>query len=131
MLRETKSEQQLIEFGREFSAILVPGDVVVLNGELGAGKTTFVKGIALGLGIDEPITSPTYTISKLYDNKLCHVDSYRINDEDIGLDDLRNQGYIICVEWSENIQDYLPEIKYIVNIDYILDGRKIEIITNE
>lgn len=131
MLRETKSEQQLIEFGREFSAILVPGDVVVLNGELGAGKTTFVKGIALGLGIDEPITSPTYTISKLYDNKLCHVDSYRINDEDIGLDDLRNQGYIICVEWSENIRDYLPEIKYIVNIDYILDGRKIEIITNE
>lgn len=131
MLRETKSEQQLIEFGSEFSAILVPGDVVVLNGELGAGKTTFVKGIALGLGIDEPITSPTYTISKLYDNKLCHVDSYRINDEDIGLDDLRNQGYIICVEWSENIRDYLPEIKYIVNIDYILDGRKIEIITNE
>lgn len=131
MLRETKSEQQLIEFGREFSAILVPSDVVVLNGELGAGKTTFVKGIALGLGIDEPITSPTYTISKLYDNKLCHVDSYRINDEDIGLDDLRNQGYIICVEWSENIRDYLPEIKYIVNIDYILDGRKIEIITNE
>lgn len=131
MLRETKNEQEVIDFGQSFSKQLEPGDVVVLNGELGAGKTTFVKGIALGLGIEEPITSPTYTISKLYDNKLCHVDSYRISDEDIGLEDLRDQGFIICVEWSENIKDYLPEIKYIINIEYILEGRKIEIITNK
>lgn len=131
MLKEVGNEQELISLGQSFAKTLEPGDVIILNGELGAGKTTFVKGVALGLGIDEPITSPTYTISKLYDSKLCHVDSYRISSEDIGLDDLKDQGYIICVEWSENIKDYLPEVKYEINIEYILEGRKIEIITNK
>lgn len=124
---QTKSEEQLIAAGFEFGQSLKPGDVVILNGELGSGKTTFVKGIAQALGIETPITSPTYTISKLYDNKLCHVDSYRISQEDIGLDDLKAEGYIICVEWSENIIDYLPPVNYQVNLEYTLDGREIEI----
>lgn len=124
---KSTSEKQLIAIGYEFGKSLVPGDVVVLNGELGSGKTTFVKGIAQALEIDTPITSPTYTISKLYDNKLCHVDSYRISQEDIGLDDLKAEGYIICVEWSENIADYLPVVNYQVNLEYSLEGRNIEI----
>lgn len=128
MLKNTHSEEQLIALGAEFGKNLVPGDVVILNGELGAGKTTFVKGIAKALGIESPITSPTYTISKLYDGKLCHVDSYRISEEDIGLEDLQQEGYIICVEWSENISDYLPTINYEVKLDYTLEGRQIEII---
>lgn len=127
MLINTSNEDQLIEAGYNFGLSLKSGNVVVLNGELGAGKTTFVKGIAKALKIDEPITSPTYTISKLYDGKLCHVDSYRIADEDIGLDDLKQEGYIICVEWAENIEDYLPEINYQIDIEYTLEGRKIEI----
>lgn len=128
MLKNTHSEEQLIILGTEFGKSLKPGDVVVLNGELGAGKTTFVKGIAKALEIESPITSPTYTISKLYDEKLCHVDSYRIANEDIGLEDLQDDGYIICVEWSENILDYLPPISYEVKLAYTLDGRQIEII---
>lgn len=128
MLIETKSESELIALGCQFASQLLPGDVVVLNGELGAGKTTFVKGIARGLGIEDPITSPTYTISKLYEHKLCHVDSYRIANEDIGLDDLQQEGYIICVEWAENIADYLPSISYQINLGYTLQGRIIEII---
>lgn len=128
MLIQSSSEENLIQIGYDFGTKLHPGDIVVLNGELGAGKTTFVKGIAKSLGINEPITSPTYTISKLYDNKLCHVDSYRISNEDIGLDDLQSEGYIICVEWAQNIEDYLPDISYQVNIEYTLDGRQIEII---
>lgn len=127
MLINTSNEEQLIDAGFNFGLGLKPGNVVVLNGELGAGKTTFVKGIAKALKIDEPITSPTYTISKLYDGKLCHVDSYRIADEDIGLDDLKQEGYIICVEWAENIEDYLPKINYQIDIEYTLEGRKIEI----
>ncbi len=127
MLIKTTSEEQLIIAGTEFGQTLSSGDVVILNGELGAGKTTFVKGIALALGIADPITSPTYTISKLYDGKLCHVDSYRISAEDIGLDDLKAEGYIICVEWSANIADYLPELNYQVDIEYTLDGRQLEI----
>lgn len=125
---KTTSEEQLIDLGFNFGKSLKPGDVIVLNGELGSGKTTFVKGIAKALNIETPITSPTYTISKLYDNKLCHVDSYRISGEDIGLEDLQAEGYIICIEWSQNIVDYLPEINYQINLEYSLDGRNIEII---
>lgn len=128
MLKHTNSEEQLIELGNQFGKSLKPGEVVILNGDLGSGKTTFVKGIAQALGIVAPITSPTYTISKLYDQKLCHVDSYRISEEDIGLEDLKDQGYIICIEWSANIAEYLPEINYEINLEYTLDGRQIEII---
>lgn len=128
MLVQTTSEEQLIACGAEFGKTLQPGAIVVLNGELGSGKTTFVKGIAKALGIALPITSPTYTISKLYDGKLCHVDSYRISEEDIGLEDLQQEGYIICVEWAENIADYLPQINYQINLEYTLEGRSIEII---
>lgn len=128
MLIKTTSEEQLIAAGLEFGRGLTAGDVVILNGELGSGKTTFVKGIAKALGIATPITSPTYTISKLYDNKLCHVDSYRISGEDIGLEDLQAEGYIICIEWSANIIDYLPVVNYQINLEYSLEGRNIEII---
>ncbi len=127
MLIETTSEDQLITSGYKFGKQLKPGDVIVLNGELGAGKTTFVKGIAKSLGIDTPITSPTYTISKMYDSKLCHVDSYRISEEDIGLGDLMQEGYIICIEWAQNIIDYIPKVDYEINIEYTLVGRKIKI----
>lgn len=127
MLITTKNEQQLIDCGQQFGANLQPGNVVVLNGQLGAGKTTFVKGIAKALGITDPITSPTYTISKFYGDKLCHIDSYRISNEDIGIDDLVTQGYIICIEWSENIAEYLPEIDYQIDLEYTADGRQVEI----
>lgn len=122
-----KNENQLIDQAYRFGKELKAGDVVILNGELGAGKTTFVKGIAKALGIKEEITSPTYTISKLYDNILCHVDGYRILNEDIGLEDLQQSGYIICIEWAVNIGDYLPPISYQVDIEYMLVGRKLKI----
>ncbi len=123
----TSSEEQLIEAGITFGATLEKGQVIVLKGELGAGKTTFVKGVARSLGIEEPITSPTYTISKLYDGKLCHVDAYRISEEDIGLEDLISEGYIICIEWAENLADYLPAVDYKINIEYTLEGRNVNI----
>lgn len=127
MNKIVKNETELINFGVQFSNSLKPGDVITLQGELGTGKTTLVKGIAKGLGIQEPITSPTYTISKLYAEKLCHVDAYRISDEDIGLEDLQDQGYIICVEWSENIDEYLPPVDYQIEIQYLEIGRQINI----
>ncbi len=130
MLVKLETEEQLINYAIEFSQNLNKGDVVILNGELGAGKTTFVKGVAKGLKIETPITSPTYSIFKLYNNKLCHVDSYRVFDEDLGLFELQSEGYIICIEWASNIKDYIPDPKFEININYDLNGRAIEIITH-
>lgn len=124
---ESSSEEQLIALGEEFAKELEPKALIIFKGELGAGKTTFVKGIAKGLGISRTITSPTFNIVKEYEDKLCHIDAYRINDEDIGIDDYIDRGFIVCVEWSENITDYLPYISYEIAIDYTLDGRKLEI----
>ncbi|MFV0288879.1 MAG: tRNA (adenosine(37)-N6)-threonylcarbamoyltransferase complex ATPase subunit type 1 TsaE [Mycoplasmatales bacterium] len=125
---KTKSEEELIKVAFDFSSFLKKGDIIFLQGELGAGKTTFVKGVAKYLKITKPITSPTYTIIKEYDNKLCHVDAYRINLEDIGLDYYIQKGDIIAIEWFENLESYLKP-NYLIQINYSNEGR--EVIINE
>ena len=72
------SEEETIEFAKKYAATLVPGDVVLLEGEMGAGKTAFAKGVAKGLGISEEVTSPTYAYLNSYSDKLYHYDCYRI-----------------------------------------------------
>ncbi len=120
------SEEELIKVAFDFSSFLKPGDIIFLKGELGSGKTTFVKGIASYLGIKEHITSPTYTIIKEYDKKLCHIDAYRISREDIGLDYYIDNNYIIAIEWFENIGEHIIPT-YLVQIEYTKDGREVEI----
>ena len=122
------NENDLILFAKEFSKKLKRGDIVFLHGNLGAGKTTFTKGIAQGLSINETITSPTFSIIKEYDNRLCHVDAYRLKNEEVGLDYYLDN-YIIVIEWPENlIDDITPN--YEIMIDYHLQGRKIEVKEN-
>lgn len=123
------NDQELIAFAQSWSQKLVGTEIIVLNGPLGAGKTTFVKGIAKGLGIEEMVTSPTYQIVKKYENKLVHIDAYRVNDEDLGVDELDDKTAIVCIEWAQNIADYIPQIDYIINIEYYENGRKLEIET--
>ncbi len=106
-------DQATIEFAKKYAATLSGGDVVLLEGGLGAGKTTFCKGIAQGLGIKDEILSPTYAYMNDYDGKLYHYDCYRLKNgaeaERLGLTDYF-QGTGVCViEWSENIADVLPE----------------------
>ncbi len=125
---QTSSEAELIQAGLEFSKSLKPKDIIILNGDLGAGKTTFVKGIAKGLGITRPVTSPTFNIVKEYNDVLCHIDAYRVFAEDIGIDDYLDRNFIICIEWSENIIDYIPQIDYEINLEYQEEGRNITII---
>ncbi len=125
---KTSNELELIQAGIEFTKNLKPKDIIILNGELGAGKTTFVKGIAQGLGILCPVTSPTFNIVKEYNEVLCHIDAYRVYDEDIGIDDYLERNFIICIEWSANIIDYIPHIDYEINLDYVEQGREITII---
>ena len=124
--KTTKSEEELIKLAFDFSSFLKFGDIIFLKGELGAGKTTFVKGVAKYLGIKGIITSPTYTIIKEYEKKLCHIDAYRINKEDVGIDYYIENNYIIAIEWFENIEDYINP-NYIVNINYVEEGREVYI----
>src|SRR5574344_2031656 len=119
----THSETETMEIAQNFESEKFPGMVICLNGELGSGKTVFVKGFAIGLGITETITSPTFNIVKTYSDgeaPLYHMDVYRLeNGEDnIGLDDYFDGDGISIIEWSDLIADKLPEeyleIKFII-----------------
>jgi tRNA threonylcarbamoyladenosine biosynthesis protein TsaE len=106
--RITRSEGETEAFGAELAATLADGDVLLLHGELGAGKTAFVRGLARGLGADPAdVSSPTFTIVQEYRGRelaLVHVDLYRLSPaevEDVALDDLMAPGTVLAVEWAE------------------------------
>lgn len=107
------SEQATIEFAKAYAATLKSGDVVVLDGEMGAGKTVFAKGVALGLGIEDEVLSPTYAYMNDYSGKLYHYDCYRLNSgaqaQALGLTDYFEGDGVCLIEWAENIKDVLPE----------------------
>lgn len=109
----TQNEEETKQLAKNLVSFLKPGDVLALEGDLGAGKTVFAKGIAEALGILEPVDSPTFTIVKEYtDGKwpLYHMDVYRLSeDEDIGLDEYFDQDGICLIEWASRIQSLLPE----------------------
>ena len=105
-----------IEYARALASEAKPGDVYCLDGDLGVGKTVFAKGFAEGLGITEPITSPTFTIMNIYEEgrlPLYHYDVYRIEDES-EMDELGYEEYFfgegVClIEWAKQIEDVIPE----------------------
>ena len=105
------SENQTISIGESFGKKLVPGDVVAMYGDLGAGKTAFVRGMAQGMGLDARVSSPTFTIVNEYQGKvpLFHFDMYRLKNSDelfeIGWEDYLVRGGVCAVEWSENVED--------------------------
>lgn len=109
----THSEEETIRFAADYAKTLCAGDVVLLRGGLGAGKTAFAKGVAQGLGISDEITSPTYAYMNDYGGKLYHYDCYRLASgaqaEALGLCDYFYAGGICLIEWAENIADVLPE----------------------
>ena len=107
------NEMELIALGKQLGKLLEKQDVIILSGDLGAGKTTFTKGIAKGLGIDQMIKSPTYTIVREYEGRLplYHLDVYRIgNDPDsIDLDDFLFGDGATIIEWGELIEPSLSD----------------------
>ena len=116
MERYSASEQDTEALGRALVQRLQPGAVVAFTGDLGAGKTAFVRGMAQGLGIPQRVTSPTFTIVNEYEGgrlPLFHFDMYRLNSADdlfdIGWEDYLSRGGVCAVEWSENVMDALPE----------------------
>ena len=127
----TKSREETQAFAREYAKTLQPYDVVLLDGEMGAGKTVFAKGVAEGLGIQEEVTSPTYAYMNDYDGRLFHYDCYRIEcpeqAESLGLADYFDMGGICLIEWSQNIAPLLPKTVKRVTITKIDENtRKIE-----
>ncbi len=109
----SKSREETLAFAESYAKTLRGGDVVLLDGEMGAGKTVFTKGLAKGLGIEEEVTSPTYAYMNDYDGRLFHYDCYRIESveqaERLGLADYFDMGGICIVEWAQNIAPLLPK----------------------
>lgn len=101
--------------GRQLGTIMSPGGVVCVNGQLGAGKTYFAKGLALGLGVREHVTSPTFTIINEYEGRMpfYHVDAYRLADEDeafeLGLEEYLYGSGVTLIEWPDRVAPILPD----------------------
>ena len=111
----TSSPEETRLLGERLGSMLLPGDVVALTGDLGAGKTTFVQGAAWGLGYAGPVTSPTFTLVKEYPGRtpIYHLDVYRLDRIqdvlDLGFEELVDQGAVVFVEWGDAIDVLLPD----------------------
>ncbi|HXE81388.1 MAG TPA: tRNA (adenosine(37)-N6)-threonylcarbamoyltransferase complex ATPase subunit type 1 TsaE [Vicinamibacterales bacterium] len=130
---ESHSEEDTVAAGRRLGASLQGGDVVLLYGDLGAGKTAFVRGLADGLGIDpDEVTSPTFTIVQEYrgpELTLQHVDLYRLSPAevaDLGLEDLVDSKTVMAVEWAERMPGAAPPSRIEVRIEHADDGRRLQ-----
>ena len=124
----TSSREETETFAREYAKTLSAGDVVLLDGDMGAGKTVFSKGVAAGLGIKEEVTSPTYAYMNDYDGRLFHYDCYRIESveqaENLGLADYFDMGGICLIEWAQNIAPLLPRAVKRVVIKKLDENRR-------
>jgi tRNA threonylcarbamoyladenosine biosynthesis protein TsaE len=141
MTREitTQSAEETIAFGRTLTDLLAPPKLVLLRGDLGAGKTTLVKGIAAAFeaAAEEDVTSPTFTLVHEYRGphaNLYHIDLYRVDTlrelETLGLDDLRSEGSVLLIEWGEKF----PRLVHERDVEICLErdgesGRKIRIVS--
>ena len=128
----SRSEADTANIGRELASTLHAGDVVLLYGDLGAGKTAFTKGLAAGLGVPrEDVSSPTFTLMQEYRGgrlPLFHVDLYRLNDpreiEDLGLDEIAADG-VLAIEWAEKLPARLkPSSAVEVRLEHVDDERR-------
>lgn len=134
MIYTTNSPAETERIGAALGKILKPGTILAYRGDLGAGKTAFTRGLARGLGCDEIVTSPTYTIVNEYLSgriPLFHFDMYRLASSDdlwdIGWEDYLDRGGVCAVEWSENVSDAMEDAIFITIHKTGEDSRVIEI----
>ena len=128
MIIETNSPRETKELGKKMAERAKPGDVFTLVGDLGVGKTVLTQGIAEGLGIDEPVNSPTFTIVQEYESgrmPFYHFDVYRIGDpeemDEIGFDDYIYGDGLCLIEWADLIEEILPEKRVAIRIEKDLE----------
>ena len=135
---ETENPEETFALGQKIGRAATPGQIYTLTGDLGVGKTVFTQGVASGLGITEPVNSPTFTIVQVYEEgrlPFYHFDVYRIGDieemEEIGYDDYFFGEGICLIEWAELIEEILPEhiieITIEKNLERGFDYRKITV----
>ena len=127
------NELDTIELAQNIESEKFENMIICLDGELGSGKTVFTKGIANALGIDESITSPTFTIIKEYTSgemPLYHMDVYRLdgNTEGVGIEEYFNKGGIVIIEWAKTIKDILPEDRLEIKIKIVDDNKRVLVI---
>lgn len=134
----TNYEEQTKAIGKQLASMMNGGEIILLHGDLGAGKTTFTKGFAEELGVTDEITSPTFSIMNVYpisDSKinakeLIHIDTYRLEDEkeliEIGAEDyIGNKNVISLIEWPEKISTFLEHKKVInVHIEHVSENER-------
>jgi ATPase, YjeE family len=129
----TNSEIETIELAQNFESEKFPNMIICLTGELGSGKTMFVKGIANALGITDPITSPTFNIIKEYEGELClyHLDVYRLDGktDGVGIEEYFSKGGVVVIEWAESIADILPEERLDIRIKVVGENKRVFVIT--
>ncbi len=128
MVIETRSPEETFQFGEKLGREAKPGQIYTLNGDLGTGKTVFTQGFAAGLGITEPVNSPTFTIVQIYEEgrmSFYHFDVYRIGDveemDEIGYEDCFYGEGVCLIEWAELIEEILPEHVIAVTIEKDLE----------
>ena len=128
MVIETRSPEETFQFGEKLGREAKPGQIYTLNGDLGTGKTVFTQGFAAGLGITEPVNSPTFTILQVYEEgrmPFYHFDVYRIGDveemNEIGYEDCFYGEGVCLIEWAELIEEILPENVIVVTIEKDLE----------
>lgn len=126
----THNEMETMEVAQNIESEKFPNMIICLDGELGSGKTVFTKGIANALGIDEVITSPTYTIIKEYlygEMPLYHMDVYRLdgNTAGVGIEEYFSKGGIVVIEWSDTIKDILPKERLDIKIKVLDENKRV------
>ncbi|MCA1322144.1 tRNA (adenosine(37)-N6)-threonylcarbamoyltransferase complex ATPase subunit type 1 TsaE [Bacillus tianshenii] len=130
---KTHSSEETMTISQGLGKLLNGGEVLLLEGDLGAGKTTFTKGLAKGLDIKRNVNSPTFTIIKEYEGRLplYHMDVYRLADseEDLGFDDYFMGSGVTVVEWAHLIEDYLPEERLEIYIYHLGDDERKIVLT--
>lgn len=131
----TQSAQETQSLGQKIGSSLKGGEIIALKGELGSGKTTFVQGLAKGLGIDQRIISPTFILIRSYQAKknltFFHLDLYRFEDraekevKELGLEEIwSDPKNILAIEWAEKIEEILPKKTIEVNFEYLAEEKR-------
>lgn len=130
---ETYAAEQTQVLGAQVARLLADGDVLALSGDLGAGKTTFIQGLARGLGINDPVTSPTFVLINRYrtpqGRTLHHADCYRLQHAplemwDAGLGDLMNGNDLMVIEWADRVPGLLPSEYLEIHFEYVDENRR-------